>query len=129
MSEYGTHTMDYIKVHLMVSAMESLLTVEQGKRILKAAEMGGFDAGMVSLARVSEQIAKAASQARIDAARLEGRIMGLQSQLESEKGRADRAMAALNTIVDSPSHMSVRTHSFMAMETAKNALANAKSEE
>lgn len=65
---HSRNSIQYIHIQLMVAAMESLLTAEQSTRILKAAEMGGFDAGMTSLARVSDQIAAEKAKEEIAAA-------------------------------------------------------------
>lgn len=83
MMGHSKNSADYIRVQLMVAAMESLLTPEQSKRILKAAEWDGFDAGMKSLARVSDQIAKAQQEAAQKAAYNEGKIVSLEGQVDT----------------------------------------------
>jgi hypothetical protein len=89
MMNYSKNSLDYIRVQLMVAAMESLLTIEQGKRILRAAECGGFDAAMKSLARVSDQIVMAQRIAAYEAAYNKGLIISLQRQVQMEKDHAE----------------------------------------
>jgi hypothetical protein len=81
--------MDHIKVKLMIAAMESLLTIEQSKRILTASKWGGFDAAMKSLARVSDQIVKAQQEKSQKAAYNEGVIIGLGADVKLQKQRAE----------------------------------------
>jgi hypothetical protein len=97
---HGKHTMDYIRIQIMVGAMESLLTYEQRKRILRAAEWGGFDAGMKSLTRVSDQMAKAQTKAEAERSFLEGRIEGLQIKvrLQTERAEFAEALAIKNAV-------------------------------
>jgi hypothetical protein len=90
MMGYSKSHPDYIRVQIMVEAMENLLTYAQMQRIRKAAEWGGFDAGMKSLSRVSDQIAKERSEARIHQSRLEGEIISLTAEKISQTERADQ---------------------------------------
>lgn len=86
---HSKNTIGYVHIQLMVDSMESLLTTEQTRRILKAAEWGGFDAGMTSLARVSDQIAAAHQEAAEKAAYNEGRIISLEAEVKTLNERVE----------------------------------------
>lgn len=76
---YGKNTTEYSIIDALVSSMESMLSADQMKRILRAAECGGLDAGMKSLQRVSAQIAKERSALRNTIAYQAGQLMAVSS--------------------------------------------------
>jgi hypothetical protein len=103
---HGKHTVDYSRVCQIVEAMENLLTYEQQCRIRNAAQWGGFDEAMKSLTRVSNQLTKERTAANIQRASLEGQIIGLQDEVQMQKNRADRTMAAIDGMFKSAAPLS-----------------------